>query len=84
MRITQTTPTAAITIPVDHLSADERIALMARLWDSLDPATAAPVTEALAAELDRRVAEADIDPAAGEPWSAIRSALRVHRSVDTL
>lgn len=76
MRITQTTPTAAITIPVDHLSAEERIALMARLGDSLNPATAAPVTEALAAERGRREAEADFDPAAGDPWSEIRSALR--------
>jgi putative addiction module component (TIGR02574 family) len=62
-------------LPVDDLSAVERIALMGRLWDSLDPAVAAPVTEALAAELDRREAEADREPTAGEGWSTIKREL---------
>lgn len=76
MGITQTIQMAAIAIRVDHLSAEERIALMARLWDNLDPVTAAPVSEALVAELNRREAEADMDSVAGKPWLEIRSALR--------
>jgi putative addiction module component (TIGR02574 family) len=63
------------TIPVDTLSAEERIALMGRLWDSLDPAAAAPITPALAAELDRREAEADTDPSAGTSWADVKSEL---------
>ncbi len=48
---------------------------MGQLWNSLDPASAAPVTEELAAELDRREAEADAAPDAGEPWSEIYAGL---------
>jgi putative addiction module component (TIGR02574 family) len=47
-----------------------------KLWDSLDPAVAAPITPALAAELDRREAEADAAPEAGDAWPEIRDALR--------
>lgn len=59
-------------ISVDDLSAEERVDLMERLWESLDPAVAAPMTEALAAELDRREAEADTSPEDGQPWPEIR------------
>jgi putative addiction module component (TIGR02574 family) len=62
-------------IRVDELSAEERIELMGRLWDSLDPATAAPITATLAAELDRREVEADANPETGETWPDIHSAL---------
>ncbi|MDX2194527.1 MAG: addiction module protein [Gemmatimonadales bacterium] len=61
---------------LESLSAQERIALMGRLWDSLDPAAAAPLSPALAAELDHREAEADADPDAGIPWTALRDELR--------
>lgn len=66
---------AAHLLSVDELTAEERIDLMGRLWDSLDPAVAAPLTDSLAAELDRREAEADADPEAGESWPEIKSAL---------
>jgi putative addiction module component (TIGR02574 family) len=62
-------------ISVDELTAEERVELIGQLWDSLDPATAAPMTDALATELDRRETEADRDPAAGQPWSQIKSDL---------
>ena len=62
-------------VPVDDLTAEERIELMGRLWDSLDPASAAPITDALAAELDRREAEADTDPEAGQSWPEIKQDL---------
>jgi putative addiction module component (TIGR02574 family) len=61
---------------LESLSAQERIALIGRLWDSLDPAVAAPLSPALAAELDRREAEADADPDEGIPWDALREELR--------
>jgi putative addiction module component (TIGR02574 family) len=61
---------------LESLTAQERIALIGRLWDSLDPAVAAPLSPALAAELDRREAEADADPDAGIPWTALRDELR--------
>lgn len=68
----ENTRMASRPIPVDELTAEERVELMGRLWDSLDPATAAPITDALAAELDRREAEADRDPDAGERWTVIK------------
>lgn len=63
-------------IAVDDLTAEERIELIGKLWDSLDPAVAAPITPALAAELDRREAEADRTPDAGDAWPDIRNDLR--------
>ena len=62
-------------IRVDELTAEERVELMGQLWDSLDPATAAPITDALAAELDRREAEADADPESGESWDDVKKDL---------
>jgi putative addiction module component (TIGR02574 family) len=64
------------TIPIDDLTAEERIELIAKLWDSLDSAVAAPITPALAAELDRREAEADDAPDTGDLWPDIRNDLR--------
>ena len=66
----------ARTIPLNDLTAEERLDLIGKLWDSLDPAVAAPITPALAAELDRREAEADAAPDAGEAWPQIRDQLR--------
>lgn len=63
-------------IPLDDLTAEERIELIGRLWDSLDPVLAAPITPALAAELDRREAEADGAPDAGDAWPEVRADLR--------
>jgi putative addiction module component (TIGR02574 family) len=63
-------------ISVDDLTAEERIELMGTLWDGLDRALAAPITPALAAELDRREAETDAAPDAGDAWPEIRDGLR--------
>jgi putative addiction module component (TIGR02574 family) len=64
------------TIHIDDLTAEERIELIAKLWDSLDSGVAAPITPALAAELDRREAEADDAPDTGDLWPDIRNDLR--------
>ncbi len=70
---------------LESLTAEERIALIGRLWDSLDPAAAAPVSPALATGLDRREAEADAGPDASIPWAALRDELRARmRSVALL
>jgi putative addiction module component (TIGR02574 family) len=66
----------ARTIPLDDLTAEERIELMGRLWDSLDPPLAAPITPDVAAELDFREAEADSASEAGDVWPDIRDGLR--------
>lgn len=61
---------------LESLTAEERIELIGRLWDSLDPAAAAPLTPSLTAELDSREASADADPDDGIPWAALREELR--------
>ncbi len=66
----------ARTIPVHDLTAEERVELIGKLWDSLDSSLAAPITPALAAELDRREAEADAAPDVGLSWRDIRDDLR--------
>ena len=63
-------------ISVDDLTAEERIELMGTLCDGLYRALAAPITPALAAELDRREVEADAAPDAGEAWPEILGGLR--------
>jgi putative addiction module component (TIGR02574 family) len=66
-------------IVVDELNAEQRIALMGELWDSLDATAAAPITPALAAELDWREREADGDPTEGREWSKVKAAIRTTR-----
>lgn len=65
---------ASRAFPVDQLSVEERLELMGRLWDSLDPSAAAPLTPELSAELERREADADLDPEAGDAWPEIYAA----------
>ena len=63
-----------IPIDIDRLSPQERLDLIGRLWDSLD-AEDVPLTPALAAEIDRRLATADADLAESVSWESIRSEL---------
>ena len=59
-----------------RLSVAERLQLVEDLWDSIaqdSPDEALPVTPELAAELDRRVAEHERDPAAARPWPEVRA-----------
>ncbi len=72
----QTTVMATDPIRIDALSVDERIALMGRLWDSLEPDVAAPMTPELAAELERAEAESDANPDEGVSWESLRQELR--------
>jgi putative addiction module component (TIGR02574 family) len=77
--LAQTEQTFSMALPhlaIDQLTADERIALIGQLWHSLDPAAAAPISPALAADLAQREAEADANPDAGESWDDIERKLR--------
>lgn len=71
----QITPMSA---PIDfsHLTPEERLELIGDLWDSLDAAEPALLTPEVAAELDRRLVEAERDPEAGRPWEEIQKDLR--------
>ena len=57
-----------------HLSVAERLQLVADLWDSIAseaPDDAFPIDAALAAELDRRVAEHERNPDAADSWDEV-------------
>ena len=52
-----------------HLTPDERVQLADELWESIaDRPETLPLTEAQAAELDRRLEAFRKDPSAGIPW----------------
>jgi putative addiction module component (TIGR02574 family) len=64
--------------PLLKLSAAKRADLALALWESLDDAereAAFPVTPALAAELDRRMADHVADPSSSIPWPVVRRKL---------
>jgi putative addiction module component (TIGR02574 family) len=67
-------------IPLDELlklPAAERAELAVALWDSLDDAAEVlPLTDDQKRELDRRIAEHDVDPSTAVPWEAVRRQLR--------
>jgi len=55
------------------LSAAERLELVEELWDSIaDDDEALALTDEQRADLTRRLAEADADPAGGSSWGAVR------------
>jgi putative addiction module component (TIGR02574 family) len=60
---------------IDRLSSEHRLRLLGEIWDSLC-VESVPIPESHRAELDRRIAAADADPAAGMPWEDVRARLR--------
>ena len=61
-------------LDLSKLSVAERIQLAEDLWDSVAAETGElPLTEAQQVELERRIADFERDPAAGEPWEVVRA-----------
>lgn len=60
---------------IDQLSAEHRLRLIGEIWDSLSPESV-PIPASHREELDRRVAAADANPLAGQPWEEVRARLR--------
>jgi putative addiction module component (TIGR02574 family) len=68
-------------LDLTKLSVPERIQLAEDLWDSVAAETGGlPLTDAQAAELDRRLAHLARDPEAGESWEVVRA--RIERRLD--
>lgn len=69
-------------IDIDSMSAEERVRLIAELWDSL-PEDAPELSGAERAELDRRLDDMDADIAAGKPlgssWPDVRARIEARR-----
>lgn len=56
------------------LTADDRLEVIERLWDSLAAsAEAMDLTDAQRREIDRRIAEMDANPGGGIPWENIKA-----------
>jgi putative addiction module component (TIGR02574 family) len=59
---------------ISKLSVAERIQLAEDLWDSIAAGAGdLPLTDAQRAELDRRLADLERDPGAGESWDVVRT-----------
>ena len=67
-----------LTSDLAHLSPQQRLELIARLWDSLDEKDV-PVTASQRAELERRIASFDRDRENGISWDLLRGKLRQQR-----
>lgn len=64
-------------VDIKNLSAEERLALLGDIWDSLKPEDV-PVTEAQRAELDRRLDDLEGDRDLGIPWDEVLRKIRDH------
>jgi putative addiction module component (TIGR02574 family) len=61
------------------LTAAERLELIEELWDSIDAEhEALTLTDEQREDLERRLEEADADPAGGSSWEEVRKRIR-HR-----
>jgi putative addiction module component (TIGR02574 family) len=61
-------------IDLSTLSVSERIQLVEDLWDSIAAETGeVPLTDAQVAELERRLADMERDPQAGDSWETVRA-----------
>ena len=59
-----------------HLTVAERIQLAEDLWDSIEPtADELPLTQDMAAELERRLQDLREHPEASVPWEEVRARL---------
>jgi putative addiction module component (TIGR02574 family) len=59
---------------ITRLSPEERLTLIAQLWDSLDD-DQVPLTTAQQAELERRLATLDQDRAQSVSWETLKAEL---------
>jgi putative addiction module component (TIGR02574 family) len=59
-----------------QLPADDRLALIEELWDSLTPADDLPLHDWQREELDRRLDAFERGTSIGAPWNVVRARLR--------
>jgi putative addiction module component (TIGR02574 family) len=60
---------------IDHLSAEQRLELIDLLWDSLPEGAPFAPPDWHLRELEKRIAAADADPGAAEPWESVLARL---------
>ena len=62
-------------VDIKNLTAEQRLALLEDIWDSLTPEDV-PVTDAQRAELDRRLDDLEGDQDLGIPWDEVLRQIR--------
>jgi putative addiction module component (TIGR02574 family) len=60
---------------IDRLSPQQRCELIDLIWDSLPPDAPFSPPDWHLRELERRIAAADADPGAAEPWESVLARL---------
>jgi putative addiction module component (TIGR02574 family) len=60
---------------IDHLSPQQRLELIALIWDSLPADMPYTPPDWHLRQLEQRIAAADADPSAIEPWEEVRARL---------
>lgn len=61
---------------IDQMSPEDRLRLIEEIWNSLSPADQQEIPESHREELDRRIAAAAANPAAGVPWQEVKARLQ--------
>ncbi|HTU93961.1 MAG TPA: addiction module protein [Gemmataceae bacterium] len=60
---------------IDRLNPQQRLELLGLIWDSLPDGPPFMPPDWHLRELERRIAAADADPGAAEPWETVRARL---------
>lgn len=60
---------------IDRLSPEQRLELIDLIWDSFPSDAPFTPPDWHLRKLERRIAAADADPAAAEPWETVRARL---------
>ena len=68
-------PISLEALGIDRMSIDERLELVHAIWDSIAHSPERPtISDALRAELDRRLADNLANPADVVPWEEVKAA----------
>lgn len=62
-------------LDIEKLTAEERLALIEKIWDSLAPEEVA-ITDAQRAELERRLEDAEANPDHAVSWTEAKRRIR--------
>ena len=61
---------------IERLGIEERLTLVEELWDSIAAdSSAVPLTQAQRDELDRRIADHEVNPDDVVPWEEIKTSI---------
>jgi len=68
-------PSTLQELGIDRLSIEDKLKLIGEIWESITPIEEMEIPESHREELDRRLDDADANPAASRPWEEVRARL---------